>query len=884
MNLDVIKSALSQALSPEGLDPSTIDPATYAEVQSLMAARQSLPPILQQESLLDALEGADQPTEPPAEGTLLAGRYRLGPRVASSALSLVYLAADERLADNRVVVKFLRQSGARLATVQALIRNEIVALARLRHPGVAGLIDAGQSDGGAYFVVLQYLPGQSLRSLLEQRAVPPHLCRAVVQQVGATLDAAHQAGIVHCDLKPENILVDLSRGNDIRVSVVDFGIAVTRSELSGEPHGGTAAYAAPEQLRGQISPRVDVYALAKITAELYPQASGRLRRAITQGLAAEPALRPPTPGAFVRSVTAAIDGRRRRAIILVSAATAVLLLAMVLARGGAQKRVVRNPKLQPLTALKGVEVDPSFSFDGSRILYSHGVGQNEPRRLMMMDMAGAASRPLTFGPGMDRRPVSSSDGSRIAYIHEDGAGPGQIRILSSDGRIRTIHSGDIQSLTFGRDPGTLYWTEWLAPNAKGTIRRMQLDSGQMETYPPPPDCKGDIDAAVSPDGKKLAFVRYESSEIGELHIVGLDPNGRLVGTPVGITSLRRRIFSPAWYPNGEGLLFVAGSLTNRTLWKVRIGPRGQTEVEELSEYGDQIEQVAISRGNQLAVVKNKEDADIWEFRLRSDGVADPSTPPRRVFSSTTLDEEAMFSPDGRRIGFFSERSGQLQAWVAGAGGTGLTQVTSFERAEKAWLAWSPSGVLSVMARLPGLGPVVYRLESGATEIREVFRAPPNQRVIGICRDGQCVYVTADSNVDKRLERWWLGTGRKELVARTEAGFLRESPDSDWIYFTRRQASSGLYRMPRSGGREELVAPSLNRRNTFALRNGWLYYAAPTPQLGIYALRLSDNFRTLLFRLERPPGWGMDVSPDGRRLLVPLFDFDDADVYLSATLP
>lgn len=846
------------------------DPILRAEVNRLIAARQSFPEVLQSGSLAEALH-LDDPVEIPSAGTLIAERYRLQEMLSRTPGSIIFVATDERLASNRVVVKFFDPSGRSFESLQRAVRNEIEALARLREPSVAGLIDGGVWEGKLLFVVMQYMPGRSLRERLEANEVTPAMSRAVLTQVAATLDAAHRAGIVHCDLKPENIIVETSQADDIRVSVVDFGIARAREGLDAALGLGTPAYAAPEQLTGGASARSDVYALARIAEELFPKASPRLRRAIERGLDPDPNRRPATLGELVQGLDrAARPWQPTRWAVAAAIALAGALVTWRAIQGPAS-RAGTSPSLRSLTTLKGVELEPSFSPDGDRLLFSHGEGQESWRRIYVSDLDGRNLQPVTFGNGRDHRPVSSRDGRYLAYLRESN-GQLEIRLQSSERDSRTIYKGEVQSVCFGPNSNILFFSA--LGEHKYVIHRFEIDTGRIDTLQPPPQQMRDIDVSLSPDGRSLAFVRYETLEKGDVYIAGLTADGRFAGEPNRVTWLDRRVFHPAWYPDGRSLLFVAGTLSNHTLWKSDLGEHKETR--ELKEYGDQLESVAISKRQRMVLVRNREDSDIWEFRLKADGEADLSIAPRRLYSSTSFDEEPRFSPDGTRLAFFSERSGEAQAYLATVGEETVTQLTRLVRAEKSWTSWSSTGNLSLFSRTPASGPELLRAD-GATNPRRVFVAPATTRVVGISNDGHQVYVTPEDEKTPRLERWNVDSGRREFLARVEAGFLRESEDGRYLYYTRRKSVLGLFRMPRDGGREERVVESLARRNTFTMRNGWLYYAVSGPTAGIYAKKLPNGPAQLLFRVDRLAGWGLDVSPDGTRLVMPINEMDDADI-------
>ena len=187
----------------------------------------------------------------------------------------VWLAEDVRLG-RPVAIKVLSQAllQAGDASIGSDIEREARVLARLQHPSIVAVYDAGTIEGRSY-LAMEYVPGYSLRELLESsgRMSETEAIR-YGQQIAGALHYAHEQGVVHCDVKPENILV-----NDQRVAkVTDFGVAdrVTRTLTPAQAREvlGTIAYLAPEVMQGTPStPASDVYSLGLTVYEL---AAGRL--------------------------------------------------------------------------------------------------------------------------------------------------------------------------------------------------------------------------------------------------------------------------------------------------------------------------------------------------------------------------------------------------------------------------------------------------------------------------------------------------------------------------------------------------------------------------------------------------------------------------------
>ncbi|MBV9580908.1 MAG: serine/threonine protein kinase [Chloroflexi bacterium] len=194
----------------------------------------------------------------------LAGRYRLEEPLGYGGMGAVHRAHDELL-DRPVAVKLLDHASPEQAGVSVA---EARAAARLNHPGIVQVFDAG-ADHGTSYIVMELVPGRSLRDILRERGpLAPREAIVLAMQLADALDAAHRTGLVHCDVKPGNVIVTPTG----HVKLVDFGIARAAAAACSAPTGETrasASYVAPEQLCSQpVDGRADVYALGAVLYEM----------------------------------------------------------------------------------------------------------------------------------------------------------------------------------------------------------------------------------------------------------------------------------------------------------------------------------------------------------------------------------------------------------------------------------------------------------------------------------------------------------------------------------------------------------------------------------------------------------------------------------------
>ncbi|OLR91319.1 serine/threonine-protein kinase [Actinokineospora bangkokensis] len=198
-----------------------------------------------------------------ATGTLLDGRYRLGELLGSGGMADVHRAVDVRL--GRAVAVKLFHPKADGATI-ARLDTEARLLAGLSHPGLVRLYDIGADDSRPY-LVMQLVSGLTLRAHLDRGVLPADTVARVGMRLADALAYVHSRGIVHRDLKPSNILLD----DDGTCFLADFGIAraIGTERLTSVGHCvGTAAYLAPEQVRGaETGPGGDVYSLGLVLLE-----------------------------------------------------------------------------------------------------------------------------------------------------------------------------------------------------------------------------------------------------------------------------------------------------------------------------------------------------------------------------------------------------------------------------------------------------------------------------------------------------------------------------------------------------------------------------------------------------------------------------------------
>jgi serine/threonine-protein kinase len=332
-------------------------------------------------------------------GRVLDGRYLVRSRIAHGGMATVYLGTDTRL-DREVALKVMHAELASDPDFVSRFIGEAKSVARLSHPNIVAVFDQG-SDEQYLYLAMEYVPGRTLRYLLQERRWFPYAeALDVMDPILSGLAAAHRAGFVHRDVKPENVLLTA----DGRVKVVDFGLA-RASAASGQTRAGqvigTVAYIAPEQVSGGTSDfRTDVYAAGIMLFEMITGRqphTGESPLAVAHKHVNEEV---PPPSVFVAGLPRAVDD-------LVRAATS------------------RDPRQRPADADAFLQAARSVRAGGTPVVSRAAITAAQPAWLESFHSPDDPDRPaLPPAAAGDSDSASHTMVVRTGYLPDTYSGPG----------------------------------------------------------------------------------------------------------------------------------------------------------------------------------------------------------------------------------------------------------------------------------------------------------------------------------------------------------------------------------------------------------------------------------------------------------------------------
>jgi len=811
----------------------------------------------------------------PVPGAVVA-HYRIVAEAGRGAMGVVYKAEDLML--GRVVaLKFLPEELAAHPPALDRLRREARMIAALSHPGICTLYELGEVSGRV-FLAMEFLEGESLRARMARGPVSEAEFFDIAVQVARALEAAHAQGIIHRDIKPDNLFVNSSG----QVKLMDFGLAKTVSQedaaVAQSTVTGTSGYMSPEQARGEpLDARSDIYSFGRVLQELAGETqTPRVAPVIAKAVVTDPAERWQSAAELrtaLEKIPRQASRKRWRLALLAAAFLTCAVTIFVLTRPG---RPVAEMNPVSLTSTTQWVITPAFSSDGSRVAYhwtasleaSHNA-KDDPSGIYVKQIGGGPPVRLTRGHG-DIYPAWSTDDRYIAFYRGDEE---TILLVPSIGgperRIAKVDMADDVPIWTG-----IFWTldgKWLvvstrdSPNELYGIWLLSAETGERHRLLPPPAAvlqadflQGDFVGGLSPDGRVLAFARTVRNYAIHLYTVRLTRDFKPEGTPqLLVGKSYPSLLGMAWASNRD-IVYSVGGYGSARLWRMRVGA-GFPERLNWAAPGASLPATAPAQ-HRLAYAAISVTGKLWRMNLR--------TGERRIIvDSRYIENVPQYSPDGRKLAFQSERSGNYEVWTCDADGTNCQQLTFFEGPLGGTPRWSPDGRwIALDSRVEGTAQI-YVIASDGGKPRRVTSGDAQNQVPSWSHDGRWIYFESDRSGQWRIWKVPPEGGSAVQVTKNTGGAAFESVDGKYLYITSTGNNGGpLFRMPVAGGPEVEVAPKVLWWPDFSVTAKGVYFLpdaktlqlldAATGKITTVAKAGRDSFGTT----------GISVSPDDAHMV------------------
>jgi serine/threonine protein kinase/Tol biopolymer transport system component len=591
--------------------------------------------------------------------------------------------------------------------------------------------------------------------------------------------------------------------------------------------------------------------------------------------------------------------RAHRRSIWLAAGVALIMIA-ALAAAWLLRRApapASDPELTTasLTTDPGIEDFPTFSPNGGQVAYMWNGPSQDNFDIYVRVVGGGAPLRLTSDPAVDSSPAWSPDGRTIAFLRDLAGGRFAVMLVAPIGgperKLAEVSSrfAALGPVSWAPDSRTLAVPDQDATQKPDGIFLISTETGNKRRLTTPAQGSAhDYYPALSPDGRRLAFVRTKQTG-ADLLVVPMSEALTVEGDPKVLMSHRYLFFGLAWTLDGLEVVAVPGIGTRSgELW--RMAADGSSRPRRVPYTGDEVANPIVSRqGNRLVYSQGVfEDRNIWRLPLTAHGEA--AGAPARFVSSTRHDASAAYSPDGKRIAFHSTRSGRDEIWVAAADGTRAVQLTSLSGPRCGSPRWSPDSSAIAFEANPDGNWDVFVIPAAGGKARRLTTQPTQEAVPGWSHDGRSIYFWSDRTGSPQI--WKMPSGGGDAVQVTRRGGFEalESSDGTVLYYTKTDdGREGLWSMPVSGGEEVQVVDAVIAARAFAIVPDGIYFIRGVASDGNYFVprTVSDTieFYSLRTRQRRPvaevqnPWLYLSVSPDGAFLLYSQNDQANNDLKL-----
>ena len=761
--------------------------------------------------------------------------YRITGRLGSGGMGVVYEAEDLTLG-RKVALKFLPPQLARDQNALDRFLLEARAASALNHPNICTIyaVENAASEGGTpqSFIAMELLDGQSLDQKLASGPLPVDRLLDIAIQLADALDAAHTKGIIHRDIKPANIFLT-QRG---QVKVLDFGLAkLTRPEMDMETIGsadspgplqltspgstvGTIAYMSPEQARGEeLDTRTDLFSLGTV---IYLMATGRMPftgatsavvfHAILE-LSPAPAvqLNPMLPPKLQEIIEKLLEKDRelryqsaadlrgdlkrlkrdvesgRKSTAAASGSATVPVVTGAAASGSGSASAVAAVPSPPqgstiVVAAKQHKVGTGFiALLGIVVLLAAGYGiYSLLTRHPMRAFRNFTVTKLTE-EGNAALVAISPDGKYILSLMRDSGGLASLwlRNVPTNSNTQVQPPADVyyNGLHFSPDGNYLYFVRSDPGNAElKYLYRAPLLGGTPEKL------ASDVDSNVtfSPDGRKIAFMRYDNPEPGKYRLIvrSLD-NGEETAPASGPNG--QALYNPTWSPDGATILCVVNQPGDALTGLMAVDARNGQQHLVLSSDSALISATWMPDGHGLLALERSRSSNFTQeqiiFVIYPIGRMDPVTRDTNNYSDLSL------AANGQVLAtVLSQARWNVEVMSAASGGADARQVGP--AAAFSNLTWTHDGRL-----IYDKDNKLYwlNLDSGAkgafaTEMDSADGDPWE------CADGRYVVFLLGLRGGKSSENVWRadasGGNLKQLTQGKQDNFPVCAPDSRSVYY------------------------------------------------------------------------------------------------------
>jgi Tol biopolymer transport system component len=576
-----------------------------------------------------------------------------------------------------------------------------------------------------------------------------------------------------------------------------------------------------------------------------------------------------------RSTRAAVPQTRRITHLtrtrIVLGGLALVLLTTVMAWRALHSPATAPAQLLPLASYPGPEGPPALSPDGKLVAFAWPGADSGPTDIYVKAVDSEALRRLTETPDWESSPAWSPDGHKIAFVRDRQG----VFTLSQLGGAERQVSASGTHVAWTADSNSVLIRDREGDAGPFGIYQVFLDTLERRRLTQAPVGAGDWRFEVSPDGRTLAFIRYEREGIADLYTVPM-----LGGEPRRLSNWNTAVTGLSWTPDGREIVYSVEGPTAGRLWRIHSNSAAPNRGSPITDIPASADNPSISRPlpgqpARLAFQSVARDVDIHLMDLEASLVND-SIESRPFSNSTRIESSAQFSPDGKRIAFASQRSGTPEIWLADRDGGRLQQLTSLDAAELVVGGWSPDGARIVFDATVAGNSDVYVVGADGGHARRLTSEPSIDGLSSWSADDWIYFSSTRAGAVPDVWRIAPAGGAAERMTRNGGFGPQTSSDGVYLFYLDRYpqrsaitTTARLMRLTLAGAQEELVLERVRPFAWSATDTGIVFVSGERDFDALDVYRFSDQRVTRLGRLGfRIPAIynHMAVSRDGHWVL------------------
>ncbi|MCG8433778.1 MAG: winged helix-turn-helix domain-containing protein [Gammaproteobacteria bacterium] len=506
----------------------------------------------------------------------------------------------------------------------------------------------------------------------------------------------------------------------------------------------------------------------------------------------------------------------------------------------------------PLTSLPGREIQPTISPDGSHIAFTYRPEPDGNWNIYVRPVNSEAMLQITENAGDNKHPAWSPDGEWLAFLHyQDNAC--EVRLVAPIGggirRVAECDAGLGDSLTWTTDGESLVFHP---PGERG-LYKISINTGltRQLTFPPA-DVLRDSDAAFSPDGSSLAFIRWQTYGVADVFITTGEG-----GNAQRLTSDNQKLHGLVWDIDNEHILFSSNRAGGFALWRISAGG---SDLQRMPVIGRSIDAPAISRdGRRLVYQEWHEITNVFAINTLA-----PGKETQAVTRSTRWDWNAQPTSDGSRMVFVSDRNGSTEIWVMnGPAPNDVMRLTEFNgpfTSSPAW-SWNEQSIAFDSSASDGNFDI-YLIHADGGSMQRLTEHAAADRHPHFSEDGEHLLFASQRSGEWEVWRLNLASGEKQPVTRN-GGYFAFEDEAGRFYFSRHDVP-GIWRKTDISSEPELILAELDPIDSvnWLLKENMIWYVerdeANQPFLALYDIENESTSRiSPLENLFYKSGLGVD---------------------------